>query len=434
MIFRPMEMYVGACNPKVQGADSPGAAKKHTRNQTTALAISGFSAVLAELAGVLLQASPEGTPVSQNAMEGLEGSLISAVEASLVPRGLFGTHVPVTSENAAGLFEQPEMKARVPDGTMPSVELVEIGVALSHGHMMVEGDKSSPGLPVVDNVAETLDLEKDLESSGRPANHTDKALWEGPAVQPGLVNLRQVEILSGAERAPLEQPVAFETANVPKEEADVEVIQRTAQQAEPEAAEAVPGQAQPEVGDLAIKQVEPRAFAQKVERPERLQKDHTSEQPLPVISLKVQAEPVQGVQFKAAIQEPQKVADNLVEQIKDGLPKTVEFRLDPPGLGKMTVVVSSRGEEVCVKFIASSYGSHNALVNSQDALAHALSQRGLSLAGFFVDHGMAGESNQPRYESASPGRADRSAAYEEIQEQSIGGETILSSSVLDYRV
>jgi len=40
-----------------------------------------------------------------------------------------------------------------------------------------------------------------------------------------------------------------------------------------------------------------------------------------------------------------------------------------------------------VRFIASSYGSHNVLVNSQDALVHALSQKGLTLAGFFVDHG-----------------------------------------------
>ncbi len=101
---------------------------------------------------------------------------------------------------------------------------------------------------------------------------------------------------------------------------------------------------------------------------------------------------------KALVKNSEDLAKVLAQNRYLNPSKTVEIQLDPPSLGKVTVLLSSRGEEIAVKFITSSHEAQQALANSQDGLARALSERGLSLSGFLVDQGMAGQRNQAQHD------------------------------------
>lgn len=158
---------------------------------------------------------------------------------------------------------------------------------------------------------------------------------------------------------------------------------------------------------------------------------------LPVYLLRVQTgQEIKGGVFKTFIKHPTEAAEILAKAAKQDLPNSVEFKLDPPGLGRIRVVIASKGEEVCVKFFASTPGSHQALIGSEDVLAQALSEKGLSLAGFFVDHGMQGR-NRPRQESKSPERPRNEPkvhGYDGIQQGIACEETVMTRGILDYRI
>lgn len=433
-----MEMCVGACDLKIKGADSSGPAAKRTRHQDTDLASDGFGALMAELASMMIAARTGDMGVKPETLDGIEGALVSAAQASSVRQRLSQSPVAGRLAQPAGLpDEQAEAEAWLTKAAMPkqaSAAPSESRLMPTYSRVASEGDKVLPEqMP-----ADLPSWDVAPEAQGRPLSavgYLGHPLWDGSGEMPEVFGLKPAEILSvgEGEQPSLKQPVALEGAMASGFEADMEAEELTGGHERLEPSGAVTGQPEPETGKAATKQVKPKASAQ-VKHAGKTDNEPPLDQPVPVFSLKVQTGQDEGEQLKAAIRNPERVADTLVEQIKDGLPKTVEFRLDPPGLGKMTVVVTSRGEEVCVRFIASSYGSHNVLVNSQDALVHALSQKGLTLAGFFVDHGMAGWTNQPRHEAASQGRTGKPAAYLRIEEQAIGEESVFGSSVLDYRV
>lgn len=94
----------------------------------------------------------------------------------------------------------------------------------------------------------------------------------------------------------------------------------------------------------------------------------------------------------------EKLAEFLAEKANSRLPTSVELRLNPPSLGKMTVWLSAKGDEIVVKFVTSSYDAQQALMKSHDQLAQTLSEKGLSLAGFFAD---LGTTNGQRHHSKS---------------------------------
>jgi hypothetical protein len=447
VICKPMEMCVGACNAKDPGTVSPGPARKHNGNKVAALSVSAFSAIMAGFAGGFAQARSEAVPVDRQFPEGLEGLQVSATGVGPIRQGLPGTSVPVEFKLVAGPFQADfEAGSGIAMSVLPngaSMEPSEPGAMLFHGVLAAAGDAVLPESPVAYGTARSADP----GLSGSQVHQTSDMAWDkGPGLQVAA-GFPQPEILSGLDQASLNRPVIFEEMKSHHHDTVSEIVwtqfkelgsqipRVDIEQAPPGDDGIVARKAEPEPATAATVQLEPNGFTQELEQLSgKPGKKDTPDASLPVFSLKIQTEQVQGRELKASVHDAQEVASTLAEAVKDGLPKTVEFRLDPPGLGKLTVVVSSRGDEVCVKFIASSYASHNVLANSQEALAQALSQRGLSLAGFFVDHGMAGQGHQPRYGSDSPGRPGKPAAYESVQEQLVIGEAVLSSSVLDYRV
>jgi len=92
-----------------------------------------------------------------------------------------------------------------------------------------------------------------------------------------------------------------------------------------------------------------------------------------------------------AIRSARKMAETLLRESLKRLPRSVEMRLDPPQLGSVTALLSQRGQEVTVKFIAHSNEAQRALESATEDLARALSDRGLTLTGFTVDPGYSGE-------------------------------------------
>ncbi len=157
---------------------------------------------------------------------------------------------------------------------------------------------------------------------------------------------------------------------------------------------------------------------------------------LPLYTLKAELN-VEGKPFNVSLENPETIAEILAERSNSNLPKSIEFTLDPPGLGKITVLLSSKGEQVLVKFIASFHNTHQVLVNSQDDLGQALSERGLSLTGFFVDHGMAEQSNHSHRDFAEARqtvyRNNKVPVYR-IDSEPISNNMALGSQILDYRV
>ncbi len=159
---------------------------------------------------------------------------------------------------------------------------------------------------------------------------------------------------------------------------------------------------------------------------------------LPVYSLKIQTawEP-RGDGFKAFTGKSAEVAEILAKAAKRELPKSVEFKLDPPGLGRLRVVIASKGEDVCVRFFSSTHGCHRALLESESVLAQALSEKGLSLAGFFVDQGMHGRFNRSRQEFKEPDWPQKKTqihGYDGIQQEVVCEETMINRGILDYRI
>ena len=126
----------------------------------------------------------------------------------------------------------------------------------------------------------------------------------------------------------------------------------------------------------------------------------------------VQAQPVNGEKPSPAetaetgrfsVREPERLAEFLAEKARVSLPKSIEIRLDPPNLGRVTVLLSQRGNDVVVKFLAQSFDAQRALADASGDLARALAERGLFLSGFLVDLGGRGL----RDESAERDRAEK---------------------------
>ena len=135
----------------------------------------------------------------------------------------------------------------------------------------------------------------------------------------------------------------------------------------------------------------------------------------------------------------EKVAEILAQKSSIELPTSVEFRLDPPSLGKMTVLLSAKGDEIVVKFITSSYDAQQALMKSHDELAQTLAERGLTLGGFFADLGMANGQGQhsrtfdgtAKNHDAGPQQIPRSPTDDEIE---LMRHFSMNYGVFDYRV
>ncbi len=135
----------------------------------------------------------------------------------------------------------------------------------------------------------------------------------------------------------------------------------------------------------------------------------------------------------------EKFAEILAGKSYSNLPKSLELQLDPPSLGKVTVLLSSRGEEVVVKFITSSYETQKALSGCHEDLARALSERGLSLSGFLVDHGMKDQLTQPRHslkrQTRIPKKSRELGGLQGIRaEKPLWGTVVLDSRIFDCRV
>ncbi len=160
---------------------------------------------------------------------------------------------------------------------------------------------------------------------------------------------------------------------------------------------------------------------------------------MPSYLMKVQTESnVRESKPQISMENALRVAEIISEDLYLDSPKSLEFKLDPPGLGKITVVVSSKGEEVWVKFLATSHSSHQVLVNSELTLAQTLSEKGLILSGLFVDHDMAGQSGQTDahsdFKKNSKYGKPEIAIHDEMQKLVDIGDMFTNSSVLDYRV
>ncbi|QUL98599.1 MAG: flagellar hook-length control protein FliK [Candidatus Fermentithermobacillus carboniphilus] len=113
------------------------------------------------------------------------------------------------------------------------------------------------------------------------------------------------------------------------------------------------------------------------------------------------AEPAEARKF--SLREPERLAEFLAEKARVSLPKSIEIRLDPPNLGRVTVLLSQRGNDVVVKFLAQSFDAQRALTDASGELARALAEKGLFLSGFLVDLGGRGL----RDESAERDRAEK---------------------------
>ncbi len=135
----------------------------------------------------------------------------------------------------------------------------------------------------------------------------------------------------------------------------------------------------------------------------------------------------------------EKLAEFLAEKANSRLPTSIELRLDPPSLGKMTVWLSAKGDEIVVKFVTSSYDAQQALMKSHDQLAQTLSEKGLSLAGFFTD---LGTTNGQRHHSKTFDDAIKNhrtgptqvSLNTDVDETELAGHLSMGYGVFDYRV
>ncbi len=80
------------------------------------------------------------------------------------------------------------------------------------------------------------------------------------------------------------------------------------------------------------------------------------------------------------------LAQFLYRESLERLPKALKIRIDPPELGKVTVLLAKRGERVAVRFTASPSAA-KLLSEAHLSLEKALQDAGLMLSGFAVDDG-----------------------------------------------
>lgn len=142
---------------------------------------------------------------------------------------------------------------------------------------------------------------------------------------------------------------------------------------------------------------------------------------------------------KISLVQLENLANTLKEAADSELPSRIEIHLDPPSLGKLTVLISSKGEEIVVKLITSSYEAQQALLTSYDRLAEALAEKGLSLSGFFADYAMAsGQNQQDRTLDAGAktpsNKGKLRSTVPDIDEDHLGRGIVSGLNVFDYRV
>ena len=101
-------------------------------------------------------------------------------------------------------------------------------------------------------------------------------------------------------------------------------------------------------------------------------------------------------QERLSVLDARAISETLLQESQKKLPRSVEIRLDPPELGNVTVLLSQRGQDVTVKFVAGNVEAQKMLQSATDDLGRALSDKGLSLAGFSVDPGNPGNDGQNR--------------------------------------
>ena len=146
----------------------------------------------------------------------------------------------------------------------------------------------------------------------------------------------QGDLVSGSElsAAPKKDGAEVDRASVVSEARDTEVsVDDATPERETEAVEALPEGVRFE---RAAPEVAPTAIA--AARPEKGDRNTA----VPAISL----------------DNVRDMAEKLREEALKRLPRSVEFRLDPPELGSVTVLLSTRGQDVAVKFIAASGEAH----------------------------------------------------------------------------
>jgi len=135
------------------------------------------------------------------------------------------------------------------------------------------------------------------------------------------------------------------------------------------------------------------------------------------------------------LKNPKAISDFLMKKASENLPKSVELKMNPPELGKVTVLLSTRGDDVVVKFITQSIQTQRALTEASSDLSRALSERGLTLSGFLVDHGGAGK--EPDYSSQrfSGMWGTRSRAMSRVETMAGVPEDVVrwTTSLLDYK-
>ena len=113
-----------------------------------------------------------------------------------------------------------------------------------------------------------------------------------------------------------------------------------------------------------------------------------------------------------SLRDVRAISQTLLEESLKRLPRSVELRLDPPQMGSVTALLSQRGQDVTVKFVAHNGEAQRMLRGATDDLARALGEKGLVLTGFSVDPGYRGDKGQEQREAAyrpAKGRYSRAA-------------------------
>jgi flagellar hook-length control protein FliK len=95
-----------------------------------------------------------------------------------------------------------------------------------------------------------------------------------------------------------------------------------------------------------------------------------------------------------SLRDARALSETLLQESLKKLPRSVEIRMDPPELGKVTVLLSQRGQDVTVKFLAGTGEGQRALASALNDLERALSEKGLVLTGFSVDPGNRDQANR----------------------------------------
>ena len=110
---------------------------------------------------------------------------------------------------------------------------------------------------------------------------------------------------------------------------------------------------------------------------------------------------------EAVVRQARSLARTLLEESSKTLPRAVEIKLDPPELGRVTVLLSQRGQEVTVRFSASAPAGQRVLSSALPDLQRALMQNGLTLSSFSVDGGPPDSGRQNRGGSSSQRKYNR---------------------------